>query len=154
MISSALGNPNAAKEVWGEGVEWVELKCGLKIAKEDYWEVDADGKKKTEFTQEEAIAIEEKTDGKYRIPTMSEWAMIAEEMKDDDGCTSRDKLVKELELTEDEDGWGSYWSSTVSATNYGYTLGFTASTIRPADNYSRLGGFPVRCVVGKETKRN
>lgn len=135
-------------QVWGNDIKCLELKCGLKIAMEDYWEIDENGKKKTVFTQGEAIAIEEKTNGKWRIPTMAEWAQIVEELGMKDGNVDRDTFVGALNLTEDGGGWGFYWSSTVATPGtYGYSLDFGSGGVWPASQYYRGYGGSVRCVV-------
>jgi len=43
--------------------------------------------------------------------------------------------------------YGYSWSSTISATSYGYYLDFGATSMYPAGSNSRFFGFPVRCLV-------
>lgn len=134
---------------WGENVECLELKCGLKIAMEDYREIGENGKKKTEFTQGEAIDIEKKTNGKWRVPTMVEWAQIVGELGMKDGLIDRDTFVGALNLTEDHNGFGGYyWSSTVQSSSNGYYLYFDSGGLLPAYQSNRNRGFSVRLVKG------
>lgn len=120
---------------------------GLIIAPEDYTE----GKKKC-FTWDEAMAIN--VPG-WRLPTRSEWTLIAEEFGcDEAGKLSSEKLRRELKLSFD--GWidsdsmlrdlGSsayYWSSTAyesSCPASCYYLGVDTDCICPGyDNcYDKL----------------
>ncbi|TWV14423.1 DUF4906 domain-containing protein [Bacteroidaceae bacterium HV4-6-C5C] len=41
---------------------------------------------------------------------------------------------------------GNYWTSSVSSSTNGYSLNFSTSIMFPANSYSRLYGFTVRCV--------
>lgn len=132
--------------------ETLVLKCGLEIALDDYWEIDDNGEKKIEFSQQGAIDIEEKTNGKWRIPTMAEWAQIVEELGTKDGEIDRDTFVKALNLTEDEDGYGYYWSSTVQSSSLGYFLAFYSGGLTPAYQNNRFVGWSVRCVRGEGEK--
>lgn len=135
------------EEVWGENVETKQLKCGLKIAMEDYCEINADGNKKTKFTFNEALEIEKKTNGKWRVPTVAEWMQIVLELgTTEDGNLDREKLVKELNLTEDDDGYGYYWSSTSGSSTGAYSLYFRSSGVNPANDDLRGFGYSVRCV--------
>lgn len=147
MIAEALNQESKSQKVWGKGVATRELKCGLTIAMEDYWELDEDGQKKTEFTYDEAMEIEKKTGGKWRVPTVVEWLQIVLELgTTEDGGLDRDKLVGELNLTEDEGRYGYYWSSTVVDGNDAYSLSYGSGVLYPAYQYSRYRGWSVRCV--------
>lgn len=140
--------PPIEQKAWGNGIETTMLDCGLEIALEDYYEIDENGNKKTEFTFDEAQEIEKKTSGKWRVPTAKEWLKIVLELgTTENGNLDRDNLVKELNLTEDEDGcYGDYWSSTVVSASQAYGLGFGSSGLYPAVQYGRYGGRSVRCV--------
>lgn len=137
-------------DAWGENVKVKELNCGLEIAMEDYYEIDEDGNKKTEFTFDEALEIEKKTNGEWRVPTIAEWMQIIIELSPD---LDRDAFVKTLNLTEDEDGYGLYWSSTVYSGDYAYGLNYGSSVLYPADRYYRSHGWSVRLVKGGENEQ-
>lgn len=120
------------------------------LANEDYYEIMEDGTKKTEFTWDEAMEIEKKTNGKWRLPTIFEWDRLVAEFGDKDGKLDRDAFVKELDLTEDEDGVGYYWASTrYSSANYAYNLLFSSYYVCRGSSY-RYGGRSVRLVRGDE----
>ena len=142
MIAEAI-QKNKSPKVWGEDVEVKKLNCGIEIAMEDYWEFDENGEKKTEFTFDEALEIEGKTNGKWRVPTIAEWMQIVLELAPD---LDRDRFVAALGLTEDENGFGRYWSSTVNSADYGYNLGYGSSELFPAYRSSRVVGWSVRLI--------
>lgn len=124
------------------------LDCGLKIAMEDYFEIDENGKKKTMFTFDEALEIEKKTNGKWRVPTAKEWLQIVIELGTTGyGDLDNDKFVKGLNLSEDEDGFGRYWSSTVRYGSSAYSLRFGSGYLSPAYVNNRYYGRSVRCVA-------
>lgn len=126
-----------------------KLKCGLEIALEDYYEINEDGSKKTEFTFDEALEIPKKTSGKWRVPTVVEWTRILLELgSGENGDFDRDAFVGALKLTEDEDGRGSYWSSTVRSDTLARRLYFSSTYIYPQNYNNRNFGFSVRCVKG------
>lgn len=153
MIAKALNQESKGQKVWGEGVATRKLKCGLTIAMEDYWELDEDGQKKTEFTYDEAMEIEKKTGGKWRVPTIAEWLQIVLELgTTEDGGLGRNKLVGKLNLTEDEDGYGYYWSSTVVNSSNAYRLAYNSGVLYPAYWDLRYCEWSVRCVAQEEKK--
>lgn len=130
---------------WGEDVRAIALPNGLEVAMEDYYEIDENGNKKTEFTWDEAMEIEKKTGGKWRVPTQMEWLQICTELGGKDGELDRDTLVTALNLTEDEDGDGYYWSSTASNAAFAYDLSFGSSLVLPGTGYNyKYNGFAVR----------
>ena len=131
---------------WGEDVKTKKLKCGLEIALEDYCEIDEDGNKKIEFTYDEAAEIEKKTNGKWRVPTMAEWAQICDELGVKNNEMDKGALVKALQLTVNEDGFGYYWSRTANSAQNGYNLGMYTTGVYPANNGNKYYGFAVRCV--------
>jgi len=57
---------------WEEVMQIKELPSGLKIADQDYYEILPGGTKKTKFTWDEAMEIERKTNGKWRVPSSKE----------------------------------------------------------------------------------
>lgn len=136
----------AIQHFWGDGVQIKKLTCGLEIAMEDYWEWE-DGSKKTEFTFDEALKIEKKTGGKWRVPAIKEWLQIVLELgTTEDGDLDRDKFVKELNLIGDEDGYGFYWSSAVRDGSLAYGLYYNSTELYPADRDGRSVGRSVRLV--------
>ena len=148
-LEEAVFGRESEQSEWSGNVATKELDCGLTIAMEDYYEIDGDGNKKTEFTYDEAMEIEKKTGGKWRLPTMAEWAQICDELGVKDHILDRDKVVKTLNLTEDSDGFGYYWSSTLQSGSNAYYLCFNSSDLSPAYRNSRGNGFSVRCVLAK-----
>lgn len=93
------------------------------LASEDYCEILEDGTKKTEFTWDEAMETEKKTNGKWRLPTIFEWDKLVDEFGDYLGKLDRDAFVNALELTKNEYGYGRYWASTRdSSTDGAYSL--------------------------------
>ena len=138
-------------DAWGKDVKTKKLNCGLETAMEDYYEIDESGSKKTEFTFDEALEIEKKTGGKWRVPTIKEWLQIVLELgTTEDGNLDRNKFVKELNLTEDEDSYGYYWSSTVYSGSFAYYLNYNSGGLYPADRYGRSNGRSVRLVRGQQ----
>ena len=126
----------------------LQLKCGLTIALEDYYELDADGNKKGEFTLDEALEIEKKTGGKWRVPTQYEWMMVLLEL----GYSDKKELNPKLFLDSLHAGsYGRWWSSTShsSLTNYAWDLNANTSSVYPADYNYRYYGNSVRCVRGE-----
>lgn len=120
------------------------------LANEDYYEILEDGTKKTEFTWDEAMEIEKKTNGKWRLPTIFEWDKLVAEFGDKGGELDRDAFVKGLDLAEDEDGYGGYWASTrYSSANYTYVLYLYSDYVARGDGY-RYSGRSVRLVRGEE----
>ena len=132
------------QEAWDSDV--MELKCGVKVAKTDYYEI-ANGEKKTQFTWDEAMKIEEKTNGKWRLPTQQEWLMIYAELGCKDGKADRDTFVNALGLTEDEDGCGCFWSASELSAKFAYYLYFSSSYVYPEGNEGRAYAQSVRCVA-------
>ena len=45
--------------------------------------------------------------------------------------------------------YGYYWSSTAYSTYYAYGLYFGSSSVYPANNGNKYGGYSVRCVVSQ-----
>lgn len=118
------------------------------VADIDYYEILPDGTKKTEFTWDEAMEIEKKTHGKWRVPTQAEWYAIAAAFgRDEDGKITGETLAKNLNLATDEDGYGYFWSSSVYGTTDARYLGFDSTDVRPQSNNSKVNGFTVRCVA-------
>lgn len=126
----------------------LKLNCGLEIALDDYWEIDENGDEKDVFTFDEAKKIEKKIGGEWRVPKMSEWAAICDEIGDEDVCNTinRDTIVDTLGLTANEYGYGCYWSGTVYSPSYGHCLNFNSRSVYPAYRYNRDNRFSVRLV--------
>lgn len=148
-------------EEWEDATEenkpWEEVAFAkwmigdLKIASEDYYEILPDGTKKTEFTWDEAMEIEKKTDGKWRLPTSAEWtAIVAAFGCDKNGNFDGELFAKTLNLTTDG-GWrGSFWSRTTYGTTVARGLYFGCTYVNPLNNYGKVNGFTVRLVRGGE----
>ena len=115
-------------EVWKPGV--IICTSVGDLAAEDYYEILEDGTKKTEFTWDEAMEIEKKTDGEWRLPTVFEWDKLVAEFGDKDGILDRNTFVNALALTEDVDRDGYYWTSTkYSSANGAYSLSFSSKYV-------------------------
>lgn len=124
----------------------------IKIADQDYYEVLPDGTKKTTFTWDEAMEIEKKTHGKWRVPTVPEcFAICAAFGRTEDGVDVDPQVLKKnLNLATDEDGgYGYYWSAATYDTNNSRNLYFNASYLNPRSGNLKGNGFAVRCVAGK-----
>lgn len=121
----------------------------IRIADRDYYEILPDGTKKTEFTWDEAMEIEKKTNGKWRVPTVPEWFAICTAFGRSEDGTDVDPQVlkKNLNLATDEDDYGYYWSAASYSTTNSYSLLFNSSSLNPRDNYNKGAGFAVRCVA-------
>ena len=120
----------------------------IQIADQDYYEMLPDGTKKTEFTWDEAMEIEKKTHGKWRVPTQSEWfAIVAAFGADKDGKATGETLAKNLNLTTDKNDCGFFWSSNVVSSIYACYLSFYATAVNPQHYGDKAYGFTVRCVA-------
>lgn len=139
------------KADWGadalgaEPQSMLKLNCGITVALNDYWEIDENGNEKTEFTFDEALEIEKKTNGQWRVPTVSEWCQICGEIST---TLNRDEIVQKLRLAVDEYGNGYYWSGTVNCSILGYGVYFDSGSVYPAYRGGRDGGWPVRLIKG------
>ena len=134
------------------GYKCVDPKYGTKairIADRDYYEILPDGTKKTEFTWDEAMEIEKKTHGKWRVPTVPEWfAICAAFGRSEDGTDIDPQVLKKnLNLATDEAGYGYYWSAASNSTTLSYYLAFNSSYLYPRYNTNKGYGFAVRCVA-------
>lgn len=120
----------------------------IKVADIDYYEILPDGTKKTEFNWDEAMQIEKKTHGKWRVPTQAEWyAIVAAFGAGKDNCVTGEALAKNLDLTTDAEGFGAVWSSTVIGDTYAYYLSFYGTNLYPQSYNNKVGGFTVRCIA-------
>ena len=130
---------------------WNQMEY-IKVADIDYYEILPDGTKKTTFTWDEAMEIEKKTHGKWRVPTVPEWfAICAAFGRSDDGTDVNPQVLREkLNLTADEDGYGNYWSAASASTTTSYHLNFYSPYLYPRDTYSKGYGFAVRCVASAQ----
>lgn len=139
------------------------------IAPEDLT-IQEDGKEKKFFTYDEAEKAVAKLGNGWRLPTRSEWALIAEEFGNDPdtGKLSSKKLCKALNmelsgLVNNSAGAvvyvgtsGYWWSSTRSSGNSMYYLSMGTTGVNPALYDNRSYGLTVRCVkdiVKKEVKK-
>ena len=121
----------------------------IEIADRDYYEILPDGTKKTRFTWDEAMEIEKKTHGKWRVPTVPEWfAICAAFGRSEDGTDVDPQVLKKnLNLATDEDGYGNYWSAATYGTSSSRYLYFNASNLNPRGGDTKGYGFAVRCVA-------
>ena len=144
-VAKVLGEVSVASQLDGDSALGV-----ISVADRDYYEILPDGTKKTEFTWYEAMEIEEKTHGKWRVPTQAEWFAIAAAFgRGDDGKITGETLAKNLNLATDEDGCGFFWSSSVNGTTSARDLSFNSTGVYPQDYDSKVYGLTVRCVAGK-----
>ena len=144
------------KRDWEEDpIEIPEL--GLKITSKDYYEILPDGTKKEFFTWDEAMEIEKKTDGEWRLPTCVEMMKIVCALGEKDGDIDRDTLVAALKL--EQKGWvgsdgdiqdagleDNLWTSRAYNASYSRYLLTNTTSVYPR-NYNLKGyGFSVRLV--------
>lgn len=129
---------------------WNQMEY-IKVADIDYYEILPDGTKKTRFTWDEAMEIEKKTHGKWRVPTVPEWfAICAAFGRSENGADVDPKILKKnLNLTTDEDDYGNYWSAATYPTYNSRYLAFYASYLAPRNGLSKGNGFAVRCVAAQ-----
>lgn len=122
------------------------------LANESYYEIQEDGTKKTEFIWDEAMEIEKKTNGKWRVPTLFEWDRLLEEFGKEDNRINIEAFIGDLCLTDDGDGYGSYWSSTPYGDIGAYYLNFSGTETILRNSGTRRLGRSVRCVRVEEEK--
>lgn len=132
-------------------------ELGLKITSKDYFEILPDGTKKEYFTWDEAMEIEKKTNGKWRLPTVAEMVKICYFLGEKDGDLDRDTLVETLGL--EMKGWkddgnvygkgieGNWWMVTETAADYARYLLTNTTYVYPRVNGHKGNGFSVRCVA-------
>lgn len=165
MIQEALTEPqDTAVELptWEPNVLKKSKMLGIEIASENYWEIDGDGEKKEHFTWDEAMEIEKKLPDGWRLPTRSEWVVLAEEFGvDDNGELDKDIFMQNLTMyyTGYVNG-GSvyspsvdafYWSRTAYSETLAYDLDFySGGGFGPQSASYKYYGFAVRCVRDME----
>lgn len=181
IVAEALDDIKAGQQALAEGnkayeeeqaqfKDWednaIHLDCGITLAPEDYH----DGARKF-FTWDEAMEIEKKSNGKWRLPTPKEWMMICAELgTDEDGVFDAEVLEKNTgiklngwvwkggmdDYREDPSGGsldsqgtnGNYWSATAASTaTNAYDLYFGSSYLHPQRADNKGYGFSVRCVA-------
>lgn len=122
----------------------------IEVADLDYYEILPDGTKKTRFTWDEAMEIEKKTHGKWRVPTVPEWFAICAAFGRSENGTVVDPLTlhETLGLATNENGYGDYWSAASCSTTYAYNLDFSSTSLSPRSSGNKDSGFAVRCVAG------
>lgn len=134
---------------WIDEVKVQELPSGLKIADRDYYEFDGGGEKKTEFDWDEAMEIEQKTNGKWRLPTPKELNQIALDLGyNKEGVFEGKLFAKNLGIKKqfEKVGYGNYWSLRSYDTMTSSSLYFGSSGLSPQSYGARDCGFAVRCV--------
>lgn len=150
ISSNSLAELNAE---WEDASGWevgsIKSKLAkIEVASQDYYE-----DKKTEFTWDEAMAIEKKLSDGWRLPTRSEWCLLCEEFgQDENGELDPKELNKNLNM-KPSGGIGLWWSSTELSGIDAYDLAVYTSSIYPQNN--NLKGNPlalrfVRDLGGKE----
>ena len=149
-VVKPLGDIQIASQLDGESALGV-----IQIADRDYYEILPDGTKKTKFTWHEAMEIEKKTNGKWRVPTQAEWfAICAAFGRDEDEKITGEMLIKNLNLTTEEGGCGAFWSSSVSGTAHVRYLDFSPTSVYPQNTSNKVFCFTVRCVRGNDEETN
>lgn len=119
--------------------------ANIEVASEDYYEIDSNGTKKTEFTWDEAMEL--KLPDGWRLPTRSEWVLLAEEFgQDKNGELNSQIFMDKLGLSLSEDVYGVWWSSSVYSGTYAYYLIMGASNMYPQSTHYKGYSFALRCV--------
>ena len=140
---------------WAKEVAYIELDSGLRIADINYYEIDKNGDKKTEFTWDEAME-RFKDDPNWRLPTPKELnQMVVELGYTDEGVFDGELFAKNLgedslETYKENDNYGNYWSSTPYSSYGAYDLYFNSIYVTPQDGNNKANGFTVRCVKRKD----
>lgn len=168
MIREALMEPqDTAVELsaWEPKVLKKSEMLDIEIADKNYWEYDDNGDKKELFTWEEAMEIEGKLSDGWRLPTRSEWVVLAEEFGVDE-CGELDKDIFMQSLSMGFTGYrtaatvsyptagGWWWSRSAYSATRAYNLGFYSGSgsFYPQDHHLRWCGFAVRLVRDMEDK--
>lgn len=170
IVAEALAEGNKAYEEeqfkdWEDNA--IYLDCGIVLAPEDYHE----GERKF-FNWDEAMEIEKKSNGKWRLPTPKEWMMICAELgTDEDGVFDVEALEKNTGMKRNGWVWGDdiddyrenssdgdtllsqgtngyFWSATAKSGTHAYHLYFNSGNLNPQYNNFKGYGFAVRCVKG------
>lgn len=114
------------------------------------------------FTYDEAMKLEKNLPDGWRLPTRSEWVLLAEEFgQDENGELEGDILAEKLALPLTgyfrggslyNTGHGYYWSRTTDSSGAydAYYLYFVSSGVNPQSDDDKEYGFAVRLV--KEDK--
>lgn len=131
-------------------------ELGLEITSKDYYEIQPDGTRKEYFTWDEAMGIEKKTDGAWRLPTYVEMVKIVCALGEKGGDIDRDTLVEVLKLEQkgwDKDGdiqdkgdEGNWWTSTEVNASLSRNLGTDTTDVYPRYSGNKGSGFSVRLV--------
>lgn len=113
---------------------------------------------KVYFTYDEAMELEKNLPDGWRLPTRSEWALLAEEFgQDENGELDGNVFAKNLNLTLTGLVWsgslyystthGYYWSRVSNSDTNAYYLYFnTSGGLNPQYNLNKRYGFAVRLV--------
>lgn len=134
---------------------------GVVVAPENLVVTLPDGTEKKYFTFDEAQEYTTKLPDGWRLPTRSEWCILAEEFGNNPETGKLDPalLMKNLNLSLDgymdfddnevcsQASYGYLWSGTAGSAAGGYFLGFGSGSVFPAIYRSRFHGFPVRCIA-------
>lgn len=151
---------NCDSEAWATNGFYSKM-LDATLASENLVVTLPDGTEKKYFTFDEAQEWAAKLPDGWRLPTRSEWCVLAEEFGNnpETGKLDPELLMKNLNLSLDgymdfDDGkvhiqasCGYLWSGTTSSATYGFGLVFYSGNVLPANNYNRYNGFPVRCIA-------
>lgn len=129
------------------------------ITKELAGDIGTEKEGKMYFTYDEAMELEKKVlkPNGWRLPTRSEWVMLAEEFgQDRKGVLRKDLLMSRLGLTPTGGFYGGnlynattggcYWSRTATSATNANNLRFYSGLIYPQDYSYKYNGFAVRAV--------
>lgn len=153
MTKKKTNTKKTSVDSYNPEVVAISKLAGVEIAATNYVEGS-----KQYFTYDEALEIEKKLESTgWRLPTRSEWVLIAEEFGQQNGMLNGTTLSDQLNLpklsyVDAEDKihpsyGGYYWSSTTySYTTYAYRLTFSAGQVYPSDYHYRNLGLSLRLV--------
>lgn len=137
---NSLSELNEEWEDYEEVETTIIPELSLEIQLEDYKQ----GRDAT-FTYNEVMEL--KFEDGWRLPTRHDWVMICEAIGNTaDGALDKDKIIDELNLTEDKNGVGGYWTSTDYSVYHSYILSFNMTVIDPEDYSHKNYALAVRLV--------
>lgn len=160
-VRKSLNLEEIFKKDWADEVKVRELPSGLKIADLNYYEIDEEGQKKTEFTWNEAME-RFKDDPDWRLPTPKELNQMALDLGyDDEGTFDGALFAGNLGDSSLEDYTGNchssnYWSSVSKAFEAcikPYYLSIFFDYIAPQSGGYETLVLTVRCVARKQDKK-
>lgn len=162
VTETILSTPTGIFKDWEKGIR--SKLADIIVAPENVTKELAGGigtekEGKMYFTYDEAMELEKKVlkPNGWRLPTRSEWALLAEEFgQDKKGVLRKDLLMSRLGLTltgdfsggslNDTTTNGNYWSRTAASATHANNLNFNSVLIFPQDYSYKYNGFAVRAV--------